>query len=73
MKSGACIINTSSVVAFKGNELLLDYSMTKGAITAFTRSLSTALAKGKTGIRVNSVAPGQFGLHLSPQVLMRQK
>lgn len=58
LKSGACIINTSSVVAFKGNETLIDYSMTKGAIEVFTRSLSIALSKGKTGIRVNAVAPG---------------
>ncbi|WP_234122879.1 SDR family oxidoreductase [Clostridium hydrogenum] len=58
LKAGGCIINTASVVAFKGNETLIDYSMTKGAIVAFTRSLSTALAKGKTGIRVNAVAPG---------------
>ena len=57
MKNGASIINTSLVVAFKGHELLLDYAMTKGAITAFTRSLATALAKNQSGIRINSVAP----------------
>ena len=66
MKNGSCIINTSSVVAFKGNETLLDYSMTKGAITTFTRSLATAMAKGKTGIRVNSVAPGPIWTPLIP-------
>jgi len=73
MKSGACIINTSSVVAFKGNELLIDYSMTKGAITAFTKSLSTALSKAKTGIRVNSVAPGPIWTPLIPSSFDSQK
>lgn len=58
LKSGACIINTTSVVAFHGHETLIDYSMTKGALTAFTRSLSMNLAKSKSGIRVNAVAPG---------------
>ncbi len=58
LKAGACIINTTSVVAFHGHEKLIDYSMTKGALTAFTRSLSMALAKSKSGIRVNAVAPG---------------
>jgi len=51
-----CIINTASVTAFRGSPELLDYSATKGAIVAFTRSLSKALAK--EGIRVNGVAPG---------------
>ena len=58
MTSGSCIINTASVVAFKGNEKLVDYSMTKGAITALTRSLAIELAKAKKNIRVNEVAPG---------------
>ncbi|RTQ49766.1 SDR family oxidoreductase [Hymenobacter gummosus] len=53
---GDSIINTSSVNAFRGNEQLIDYSSTKGAITAFTRSLALQLADKK--IRVNSVAPG---------------
>lgn len=66
LKAGSCIINTASVVAFKGNETLIDYSMTKGAITAFTRSLALALAKGKTGIRVNAVAPGPIWTPLIP-------
>ena len=56
LKEGDSIINTSSVNAFKGNELLLDYTSTKGAILAFTRALSLQLIK--KGIRVNSVAPG---------------
>ena len=58
LKTGASIINTTSVVAFHGNDTLIDYSMTKGALTAFTRSLSLSLAKAKSGIRVNAVAPG---------------
>ncbi|MBM6839305.1 SDR family oxidoreductase, partial [Clostridium saudiense] len=66
MSSGACIINTASVVAFKGNEKLVDYSMTKGAITALTRSLSTELAKAKKNIRVNEVAPGPIWTPLIP-------
>lgn len=56
LKENSAIINTSSVTAFKGNAELLDYSSTKGAITAFTRSLSKNLADRK--IRVNQVAPG---------------
>src|SRR5207253_219999 len=56
LKSGSSIINTTSVTAYKGSPQLLDYSSTKGAIVAFTRSLSMALAKD--GIRVNAVAPG---------------
>lgn len=58
LKQGSSIINTTSVVAFHGHDTLIDYSMTKGALVAFTRSLSMSLAKLKTGIRVNAVAPG---------------
>ena len=50
------IVNTTSVTAYKGSPQLLDYSSTKGAIVAFTRSLSGSLAE--KGIRVNGVAPG---------------
>lgn len=64
LKQGSCIINTTSVVAFKGNETLIDYSMTKGAITTFTRSLAISLVKNK--IRVNSVAPGPIWTPLIP-------
>ncbi len=56
LKEGSAIINTTSVTAYKGSPTLLDYSSTKGAIVAFTRSLSQALADRK--IRVNGVAPG---------------
>ena len=55
-KPGDCIINTTSVTAYRSSPNLIDYSSTKGAITSFTRSLATNLAK--TGIRVNAVAPG---------------
>jgi NAD(P)-dependent dehydrogenase (short-subunit alcohol dehydrogenase family) len=64
MKPGACIINTSSVTAFKGHKTLLDYAATKGAIVAFTRSLSEALIED--GIRVNAVAPGPIWTPLIP-------
>ena len=56
MKQGACIINTTSVTAYRGSGGLIDYSSTKGAIVSFTRSLSANLIK--KGIRVNAVAPG---------------
>jgi NAD(P)-dependent dehydrogenase (short-subunit alcohol dehydrogenase family) len=56
LKKGAAIVNTTSVTAYKGSPHLLDYSATKGAIVAFTRSLSLNLIK--KGIRVNAVAPG---------------
>jgi NAD(P)-dependent dehydrogenase (short-subunit alcohol dehydrogenase family) len=56
MKEGDCIINTASVTAYRGSWHLLDYSATKGAIVAFTRSLAKNLASDK--IRVNAVAPG---------------
>ncbi len=64
LKKGAAIINTTSVTAYKGSPHLLDYSSTKGAIVAFTRSLSQALAD-KT-IRVNGVAPGPIWTPLIP-------
>jgi len=56
MKKGSTIINTSSVTAYRGSPHLIDYAATKGAIVAFTRSLSANLVK--TGIRVNGIAPG---------------
>jgi NAD(P)-dependent dehydrogenase (short-subunit alcohol dehydrogenase family) len=64
LKKGASILNTSSVTAFRGSEHLVDYSATKGAIVAFTRSLSAQLAK--KGIRVNGVAPGPIWTPLIP-------
>jgi len=56
MKIGGSIINSSSVTAYRGSASLIDYASTKGAIVAFTRSLSANLAE--KGIRVNGVAPG---------------
>ncbi|HEX8575989.1 MAG TPA: SDR family oxidoreductase [Flavobacterium sp.] len=56
LKKGDSIINTTSVTAYRGSEHLIDYASTKGAIVAFTRSLSAMLAKDE--IRVNAVAPG---------------
>ena len=56
LKAGAAIVNCTSVTMYQGSKELLDYSSTKGAITAFTRSLSENLVGD--GIRVNAVAPG---------------
>ncbi|MCC5879990.1 MAG: SDR family oxidoreductase [Idiomarina sp.] len=64
MKKGSAIINTTSVTAYKGNPILLDYSASKGAITAFTRSLAINLAE--QGVRVNAVAPGPIWTPLIP-------
>jgi NAD(P)-dependent dehydrogenase (short-subunit alcohol dehydrogenase family) len=66
-----CIINTTSVVSYKGSPALLDYSSTKGALTAFTRSLSQHLADKK--IRVNAVAPGPIWTPLIVSSLEPQK
>lgn len=64
LKKGAAIINCTSVTMYQGSEELLDYSSTKGAITAFTRSLSENLISN--GIRVNAVAPGPIWTPLNP-------
>lgn len=61
---GAAIVNCTSITSYQGASELLDYSSTKGAITAFTRSLSENLI-GK-GIRVNAVAPGPIWTPLNP-------
>jgi len=64
MKPGCQIINTTSITAYAGDKMLIDYSATKGAITSFTRSLSLSLAQ--RGIRVNAVAPGPVWTPLIP-------
>lgn len=64
LKEGDCIINTTSVTAYRGSDHLLDYSATKGAIVTFTRSLALMLADKK--IRVNGVAPGPIWTPLIP-------
>ena len=61
---GSAIVNSTSVTAYKGSPQLLDYSSTKGAIVAFTRSLSQSLVE--RGIRVNAVAPGPIWTPLIP-------
>jgi NAD(P)-dependent dehydrogenase (short-subunit alcohol dehydrogenase family) len=64
LKKGAAIVNCTSITSYQGASELLDYSSTKGAITAFTRSLSENLIKD--GIRVNAVAPGPIWTPLNP-------
>ncbi|HWU93995.1 MAG TPA: glucose 1-dehydrogenase [Sphingomonas sp.] len=64
LKKGAAIVNCTSVTMYQGSKELLDYSSTKGAITAFTRSLSENLVG--EGIRVNAVAPGPIWTPLNP-------
>jgi len=64
LKEGSAIVNCTSVTMYKGAPILLDYSSTKGAITAFTRSLALNLAD--KNIRVNAVAPGPIWTPLNP-------
>jgi NAD(P)-dependent dehydrogenase (short-subunit alcohol dehydrogenase family) len=71
LKQGSAIVNTTSVTAYKGNPQLLDYSSTKGAIVAFTRSLSKSLVE--KGIRVNGVAPGPIWTPLIPSTFPEEK
>ena len=71
LSKGSTIINTTSVTAYKGSPQLLDYSSTKGAIVAFTRSLSQSLIE--QGIRVNGVAPGPIWTPLIPSTFPPDK
>jgi NAD(P)-dependent dehydrogenase (short-subunit alcohol dehydrogenase family) len=64
LKRGSAIINTGSITGLEGNKQLLDYSSTKGAIHAFTKSLAQNLVE--KGIRVNCVAPGPVWTPLNP-------
>jgi NAD(P)-dependent dehydrogenase (short-subunit alcohol dehydrogenase family) len=72
MPEGGAIINSTSITAFKGSPMLIDYASTKGAILAFTRSLSQALFKQKK-IRVNAVAPGPIWTPLIPASFDEEK
>ncbi|WP_046215576.1 SDR family oxidoreductase [Paenibacillus wulumuqiensis] len=71
LHSGASIINTTSITAYRGEPVLLDYSSTKGAILSFTRALSMNLAE--KGIRVNGVAPGPIWTPLIPASFDEEK
>lgn len=71
LRKGSCIINTSSVTAYRGSPALMDYAATKGAIVSFTRSLSSNLVK--KGIRVNGVAPGPVWTPLIPSTMPAKK
>ena len=70
LKKGSCIINTTSVTAYRGSDHLMDYAATKGAILSFTRSLSANLAA--KGIRVNAVAPGPIWTPLIASTLSKK-
>lgn len=71
LKKGSSIINTASVAAYEGNDDIIDYAATKGAITAFTRSLASDVMT--RGIRVNQVAPGPIWTPLVPSTFNKEQ
>ena len=71
LEPGSAIINTASITAYEGSPALIDYSSTKGAIVAFTRSMAASLVK--KGIRVNAVAPGPIWTPLIPATFPPEK
>lgn len=71
MGPGSAIINSTSVTAYRGSHHLIDYAATKGAIVAFTRSLSQSLVEKH--IRVNAVAPGAVWTPLIPSTFPKEK
>lgn len=71
MKAGSCIINTTSIVGFKGNPLLIDYTASKGATQSYTYALSNSLIS--KGIRVNAVAPGPIWTPFIPSTFPAEK
>ncbi|MCP3032218.1 SDR family oxidoreductase [Halobacillus sp. A1] len=71
LKKGSAIINTASVNPYTGNEQLVDYTATKGAVVAFTRSMAKQLVD--KGIRVNGVAPGPIWTPLIPSTFSEDK
>jgi NAD(P)-dependent dehydrogenase (short-subunit alcohol dehydrogenase family) len=71
LDEGSSIINSTSITAYQGNPTLIDYASTKGAIVAFTRSLSMSLVQ--RGIRVNAVAPGPIWTPLIPATMDEEK
>lgn len=71
LKQGSSIINTASITAYKGDEGLIDYSASKGAVVSLTRSLSQSLIK--LGVRVNEVAPGPVWTPLIPSSFSEQE
>jgi len=70
-KRSGCVVNTTSVTAYRGSAGLVDYASTKGAIVSFTRSLALNLVK--QGVRVNAVAPGPVWTPLIPATFPEQK
>lgn len=71
LKEGSSIINTASITAYKGNETLIDYAASKGAVVSFTRSLALNLIE--KNIRVNAVAPGPIWTPLIPSTFSPEK